>query len=182
MDTFVLAFFTLKILPPSLQAVVNNLYQLTKISGKLPFLDSVLSEIELTVARHQEQVVPDSQALKVIGRSGKMFFDGKHNHLEPHSESECFQLYPEKHQAFNRRRLSKRDESGPRAFLVQALATVLGIQEGSAILDSGESYSLFKSSAAFISLKQTKSSPFPGRWYLHICEWNPDGSGNKSLE
>ncbi|MBW0496441.1 hypothetical protein O181_036156 [Austropuccinia psidii MF-1] len=86
----VLAFFSLKVLPPSLQILANNVYQPTKISGKLLFLDSVLSEIELAVARNQEQVVPDPQALKVIGRRGKIFFDGKHNALAPHSESECF--------------------------------------------------------------------------------------------
>ncbi|MBW0520742.1 hypothetical protein O181_060457 [Austropuccinia psidii MF-1] len=152
----VLAFFTLKILPPSLHIVANNVYQLTKISGKLPFLDSVLSEIELAVARRQEQVVPDPQALKVIGRRAKICFDGKHNPLEPHSESECFQLYQEKRKAFNRRRLAKRDESGPRAFLVQVLANVLGSEENSTILNSGASYSLLKSSVGFISLKQTK--------------------------
>ncbi|MBW0524025.1 hypothetical protein O181_063740 [Austropuccinia psidii MF-1] len=105
----VLAFLTLKILPPSLHIVANNVYQLTKISGKLPFLDSVLSEIELAVARCQEQVVPDPQALKVIGRRAKMLSDGKHNPLAPHSESEYFQLYPEKREAFNRRRLPKSD-------------------------------------------------------------------------
>ncbi|MBW0570132.1 hypothetical protein O181_109847 [Austropuccinia psidii MF-1] len=152
----VLAFFSLKIHPPSLHVVSNNVYHLTKISGKLLFLDSVLSEIELAVARHQEQVVPDPQALKVIGRRGKMCFDGKHNPLAPNFDSECFQLHPEKREAFNRRRLSKRDESGPRAFSVQALATVLGGQEDSAILNSGASYSLFKSSAPFIFFKQAK--------------------------
>ncbi|MBW0484253.1 hypothetical protein O181_023968 [Austropuccinia psidii MF-1] len=152
----VLAFFALKILPPSLHIVANNVYQLTKISGKLPFLDSVLSEIELAVARRQEQVVPDAQALKVIGRKAKMCFNGKHNPLAPHSESECFQLFPEKREAFYRRRLAKKDEPGPRAFSVQALAAVSGSQGDSAILDSGASYSLFKSSARFISFKQAK--------------------------
>ncbi|MBW0479890.1 hypothetical protein O181_019605 [Austropuccinia psidii MF-1] len=88
--TKVLAFFALKILPPSSYIVSNNVYQLTKISRKLLFLDSVLSEIELAVARHQEKVVPDPQALKVIGRRGKMCFDGKHNPLAPNFESECF--------------------------------------------------------------------------------------------
>ncbi|MBW0571173.1 hypothetical protein O181_110888, partial [Austropuccinia psidii MF-1] len=61
-----------------------------------------------------------------------------------------------KREAFYRRRLSKKDEPGPRAFSVQALAAVSGSQEDSAILNSGASYSLFKSSARFISFKQAK--------------------------
>ncbi|MBW0479277.1 hypothetical protein O181_018992 [Austropuccinia psidii MF-1] len=92
----VLAFFTLKILPSSLHIVANNVYQLKKISGKLLFLDSVLSEVELAVARRQEQVVPDPQALKVIGRRGKMCFEGKHNPLAPHFGFRMFSIVSRK--------------------------------------------------------------------------------------
>ncbi|MBW0520376.1 hypothetical protein O181_060091 [Austropuccinia psidii MF-1] len=67
--------------------------------------------------------------------------------MAPHQESECFQLYPEKKEAFFSRLKKKKEEensSEPHAYAIY-----------SAILDRGALFSLFKNAEKFISLRRT---------------------------
>ncbi|MBW0539506.1 hypothetical protein O181_079221 [Austropuccinia psidii MF-1] len=56
----VMAFYSLKLLPSLLQPVANNVYQATKLSGKMPTLEELFSEVELNLS-------DNAQALKVQG-------------------------------------------------------------------------------------------------------------------
>ncbi|MBW0579713.1 hypothetical protein O181_119428 [Austropuccinia psidii MF-1] len=81
------------------------------MSTNMPTLEEVFSQIELAMAQQGENVVKEEPlALRVQGKKARCF-GGKHNPMAPHQELECFQLYPEKKEAFSNR-LKKRKEEG----------------------------------------------------------------------
>ncbi|MBW0554914.1 hypothetical protein O181_094629 [Austropuccinia psidii MF-1] len=63
------AFNLLGTIPSSLAFVKNNLYQELKLSKKVPKIKSVLSEVELSLARGQEVPVLDALALHIGKRA-----------------------------------------------------------------------------------------------------------------
>ncbi|MBW0477299.1 hypothetical protein O181_017014 [Austropuccinia psidii MF-1] len=62
----IMAFYSLKLFPSLLQLVANNVYQATKLSGKIPTLEEVFSEVELTLSR-RVKVLDNAEELKVQG-------------------------------------------------------------------------------------------------------------------
>ncbi|MBW0539747.1 hypothetical protein O181_079462 [Austropuccinia psidii MF-1] len=112
--TKVLAFYVLQSLPSTLQMTANNIYQLTEISGTIPTLGKVLSEIEISLSHKNEQS-------KVI---------------------------------FNALRAQ---ENKNHKWKTQPDCTPHAISS-SAILDSGASYSIFKDSSCFVSVKGIRIS------------------------
>ncbi|MBW0462242.1 hypothetical protein O181_001957 [Austropuccinia psidii MF-1] len=74
--------------------------------------------------------------------------------MAPHQESECFQLYPEKKEAFFSRLKKKKEEeksSEPHAYAIYSAS----IGDNSAILDSGALFLPFKNAEKFIYLRKT---------------------------
>ncbi|MBW0563252.1 hypothetical protein O181_102967 [Austropuccinia psidii MF-1] len=116
----------------------NNIYQSTEISGSIPTLDKVLSEIEISLSWKNEQS------------------KGKHNPTAPHSEEHCFELHPEKLEAFRARKIGreKAKDSSPKIFATYSASAI----SSSTILDSGASYSMFKDSSHFVLVKGTQIS------------------------
>ncbi|MBW0534560.1 hypothetical protein O181_074275 [Austropuccinia psidii MF-1] len=134
--------------------VAINVYQSTKMTGNMPTLEEVFSQIELAMVQQGESVVKeDPLALRVQGRKARCF-GGKHNPMAPHQELECFQLYPEKKEAFFRilkKRKEEETSSEPHAYAIYSAS----IGDNSAIIDSGASFFLFRNAEKFISLRKT---------------------------
>ncbi|MBW0481186.1 hypothetical protein O181_020901 [Austropuccinia psidii MF-1] len=98
-----LAFYYLRNLPTSLSFVKNNIYQVIKISKRVPTIESLLSDIELALARNQELSIPNGQAL-CIGERRVKCKNEKHSPEAPHLEDQCFQLHPHLLKEFRERR------------------------------------------------------------------------------
>ncbi|MBW0464267.1 hypothetical protein O181_003982 [Austropuccinia psidii MF-1] len=133
--------------------VANNMYQSPKMSGNMPTLEEIFSQIELAMARQGESVIKEETlALRVQGKKARCF-GGKHNPMEPHQELECFHLSPEEKEVFfNRLKKRKEEEksSEPHAYAIYSASIV----DKSTILYSGASFSLFKNAEKFISLRK----------------------------
>ncbi|MBW0502450.1 hypothetical protein O181_042165 [Austropuccinia psidii MF-1] len=121
--TKVLGLYVLQSRPPTLQMTANNIYQSTEKSGSIPTLDKVLSKIEISLSQRNEQS----------------------------NEEDCFELNPEKLEAFRARKIGreKAKDSSQKIFTTYS---------DSAILYSGASYSMFKDSSCFLSFKGTQIS------------------------
>ncbi|MBW0583654.1 hypothetical protein O181_123369, partial [Austropuccinia psidii MF-1] len=163
-----LAFYYLRNLPNSLSFVKNNIYQEIKISKRVPTLESLLSDIELALARNQELSIPNGQAL-CIGERRVKCKNGKHSPEAPHSEDQCFQLHAHLLKEFRERRnrskvtvnttesTGQKPISSPRVFCIGAGSKRKSfIKEERAILDSGASHLLFKDSEIFVSFTKTR--------------------------
>ncbi|MBW0577662.1 hypothetical protein O181_117377 [Austropuccinia psidii MF-1] len=124
------------------------------MSGNMPTLEEVFSQIELAMVGHGESVVKEEPlALKMQGKKARCF-GVKHNLMAPHQESECFQLYPEKKEGFCRRLKKRKEEeklSERHAYAIYSASK----GDNSAILDSGALFSLFKNAEKSISLRKT---------------------------
>ncbi|MBW0497132.1 hypothetical protein O181_036847 [Austropuccinia psidii MF-1] len=107
--TKVLAFYVLQSLPSTLQMTANNIYQSTEISGSIPTLDKVLSEIEISLSWKNEQSKVSFNALRAQeNKSWKWKCQNrKHDPTAPHSEEDCFELHPEKLEAFRARKIGR---------------------------------------------------------------------------
>ncbi|MBW0481577.1 hypothetical protein O181_021292 [Austropuccinia psidii MF-1] len=150
----IMAFYSLKLLLSSLKPMENDIYQATKLSGKMPTLEEVFSEVELTLSRGVEGS-DNAQVLKVHGRNPRCF-GGKHNPLAPHAESECFQLHPEKRDSYHSRMKHKDDKKDSQSNAPQVFAAFSKcLEEGHTVLDSGASFSLFKMSRRFVTYHPT---------------------------
>ncbi|MBW0478818.1 hypothetical protein O181_018533 [Austropuccinia psidii MF-1] len=101
----VLAFYVLCMLPKPCRHVSTSVFHAIKVTTKIPTVEEVFREVELNIVRCVDNEDESNLALKVSAKSKKQLCSkGKHNPLAPHSEQECFQLYPEKHDAYHRRR------------------------------------------------------------------------------
>ncbi|MBW0494904.1 hypothetical protein O181_034619 [Austropuccinia psidii MF-1] len=163
-----LAFYYLRNLPNSLSFVKNNIYQEIKISKCVPTLESLLSDIELALARNQELSIPNGQA-PCIGERRVKCKNGKHSPEAPHSEDQCFQLHPHVLKEFRERRncskvtfnatesTGQKPISSPRDFCISTGSKIISfIKEERAILDSGASHLLLKGSERFVSFTKTR--------------------------
>ncbi|MBW0545534.1 hypothetical protein O181_085249 [Austropuccinia psidii MF-1] len=112
----------------------NHIYQSTEISGIIPTLDKVLSEIEISLSQKNEQSKVSFNSLRVQENKNQKWKcqNGKHDPTAPHSEEDCFKLHPEKLEAFRARKVGreKAKDSSPKIFASYS---------ASAILDSGAS-------------------------------------------
>ncbi|MBW0461330.1 hypothetical protein O181_001045 [Austropuccinia psidii MF-1] len=166
-----LAFYYLRNLPTSLSFVKNNIYQEIKISKHVPTLESLLSDIELALARNQELSIPDGQALCVGERRVKCK-NGKRSPEASHSQVQCLQLQPHLLKKFRERRnqfkhskvnssatesTGLKPMSSPRVYCISTESKRISfIKEEHAIIDSGASHSLFKDSERFVSFTKTR--------------------------
>ncbi|MBW0582252.1 hypothetical protein O181_121967, partial [Austropuccinia psidii MF-1] len=153
--TKVLAFYVLQSLPASYQIISNNIYQSTEISGIVPSLDKVLSEIEISFSRRLDSA-QNLSALEAQGshKSRPKCNNGRNNPLATHSEDECFEIHPEKLEAFRARKAAREQGKlgSPQIFSALQVKT----SPETAILDSGASYSLFRDNSRFISTSVTR--------------------------
>ncbi|MBW0464477.1 hypothetical protein O181_004192 [Austropuccinia psidii MF-1] len=169
--TCMCAFNLLRTMPSSLAFVKNNLYQELKLSKKVPTIESVLSEVKLSLARDQEVPVPDALVLH-IGKHVRCK-NGKHSPNASHSADKCFQLHPhllkefqeckncEKIKKENKEEENDIDNTGhhPRVYCIQdSSGKVNIIREDHAILYSGAFHSLFKDSERFFSFTKTRAA------------------------
>ncbi|MBW0524747.1 hypothetical protein O181_064462 [Austropuccinia psidii MF-1] len=166
-----LAFYYLRNLPTTLSFIKNNIYQEIKILKHVPTLESLLSDIELALARNQELSMSNGQAL-CIGERRVKCKNGKHSPEASHSEYQFFQLYPHLLKELRERRnQDKRSKvnssatestgskpiSSPRVYCISTESkTIAFIKEERSILDSGASHSLFKDSERFVSFTKTR--------------------------
>ncbi|MBW0497529.1 hypothetical protein O181_037244 [Austropuccinia psidii MF-1] len=124
------------------------------MSGNMPTLEEVFSQIELAMVGQGESVVKEEPlALKMQGKKARCF-GGKHNPMAPHQESERFQLYPKKKEAFFRILKKKKEEEKSSETHAYAIYSA-SIGDNSAVLDSGALFLLFKNAEKFISLRKT---------------------------
>ncbi|MBW0566653.1 hypothetical protein O181_106368 [Austropuccinia psidii MF-1] len=136
----------------------NNIYQSTEISGSIPTLDKVLSEIEISLSRKNEQSKVSFNSLRAQENKNRKWKcrNGKHDLTAPHSEDDCFELHPEKLEAFRARKVGreKAKDSSPKIFVSYSASAI----SSSTILDSGASYSMFKDSSRFVLVRGTQIS------------------------
>ncbi|MBW0526256.1 hypothetical protein O181_065971 [Austropuccinia psidii MF-1] len=73
------------------------------VSTKIPTVEEVFKEVELDILRRTNTNEELSVALKATKKPKRHLCQkGKHNPLAPHSESGCFQLFPEKRDAYHK--------------------------------------------------------------------------------
>ncbi|MBW0482594.1 hypothetical protein O181_022309 [Austropuccinia psidii MF-1] len=151
----VLAFYVLQSLPASYQIISNSIYQSTEMSGIVPSLDKVLSEIKISFSRRLDSA-QNLSALKPQGshKSRPNCKNGRHNPLAPHSEDECFETHPEKLEEFRAQKGAREQGKGGSPQIFSALQAKASRE--TAILDNGASYSLFKDKSRFISTSVTR--------------------------
>ncbi|MBW0468234.1 hypothetical protein O181_007949 [Austropuccinia psidii MF-1] len=99
-----LAFYVLHMLPEPGRHVYTAVFHAIKVLTKIPTVDEVFREVELDIVCRVDNEDESNLALKVSEKPKRQLCSkGKHNPLAPHSEQECFQLYPEKRDAYHRR-------------------------------------------------------------------------------
>ncbi|MBW0501424.1 hypothetical protein O181_041139, partial [Austropuccinia psidii MF-1] len=100
----VLAFYVLRILPKPCRHVSTAVFHAIKVSTKIPTVEEVFREVELHIVCCVDNGDESNLALKVSAKPKRQLCSkGKHNPLAPRLEQECFQLYPEKCDAYHRR-------------------------------------------------------------------------------
>ncbi|MBW0536836.1 hypothetical protein O181_076551 [Austropuccinia psidii MF-1] len=77
---------------------------------------------------------------------------GKHNPLAPHSESNCFQLFPEKHDAYHKHQFNNEVTSA------LAVCNHVSLLLNSPVLESGFSNSMAPDESLFLNTKSTTKS------------------------
>ncbi|MBW0571599.1 hypothetical protein O181_111314 [Austropuccinia psidii MF-1] len=101
----VLAFYVLQMLPEPCCHISTAVFHSIKVSTKIPTVEEVFKEVELDIVCHVDTEEELNLALKVSTKSKQQLFSkGKHNPLAPHPEQEFFQLFPEKRDAYHKRR------------------------------------------------------------------------------
>ncbi|MBW0527946.1 hypothetical protein O181_067661 [Austropuccinia psidii MF-1] len=143
----VLAFYVLRMLPEPCRHVFTAVFHSIKVLTKIPTVEEVFKEVELDIVRRIDNDDESNLALKVSAKPKRQLCSrGKHNPLAPHLESECFQLYPEKHDAYHKRR--NHHEVG-------TALSVCNLVSSLPILDSGTSNTITPFKQLFL---QTRAS------------------------
>ncbi|MBW0580093.1 hypothetical protein O181_119808 [Austropuccinia psidii MF-1] len=94
-------------LPESCRHVSTAVFHSIKVSTKIPTVEEVFKEVELDMLQRTNTNEELSMALKATKKPKRHLCQkGKHNPLAPHSESCCFQLFPEKCDAYHKRRIN----------------------------------------------------------------------------
>ncbi|MBW0538526.1 hypothetical protein O181_078241 [Austropuccinia psidii MF-1] len=98
-----LAFYVLIMFPETCRHVSTVVFHSIKVSTKIPTVEEVFKEVELDIIQRSGSEDDNNVALKVGAKEKKeLCHKGKHNPLSNHSESECFQLHPEKREAYHK--------------------------------------------------------------------------------
>ncbi|MBW0535983.1 hypothetical protein O181_075698 [Austropuccinia psidii MF-1] len=145
----VLLFYVLWLLPETCIHVSTAIFHLIKVSAEIPTVEELFKEIELDILRRTGTEDQVSLALQLRPKTKKeLCHKGKHNLLSNHSESECFQLFPEKIEAYHQRRNDKGQK-----MVSSALAVCHNVNiSKNPVLDSGCSNTITPTSDLFSNL------------------------------
>ncbi|MBW0461309.1 hypothetical protein O181_001024 [Austropuccinia psidii MF-1] len=107
----VLAFYVLRLLWETCRHVSTAVFHSIKVFAKIPTVEELFKEVELDILRQSGTEDQASLALQLRLKPKKeLCHKGKHNPLSNHSESKCFQLFPEKREAYHQRRNDKNQQ------------------------------------------------------------------------
>ncbi|MBW0478346.1 hypothetical protein O181_018061 [Austropuccinia psidii MF-1] len=104
----VLAFYVLWLPPETCRHVSTAVFHSIEVSAKIPIVEELFKEVELDKLRRSGIKDHASLALQLCSKPKKeLCHKGKHNPLSNYLESKCFQLFPEKREAYHQRRNDK---------------------------------------------------------------------------
>ncbi|MBW0516785.1 hypothetical protein O181_056500 [Austropuccinia psidii MF-1] len=150
----VLAFYVLRLLPETCRHVSTAVFHSIKVSAKIPTVEELFKEIKLDILRQSGTDEQTSLALQLRFKpKKKLCHKGKHNPLANHSESNCFQLFPEKREAYHRRRNNK---SQPVVGSALAVCNNVNSVSNKPVLDSGCSNTIAPTSDLFSNISPSK--------------------------
>ncbi|MBW0465833.1 hypothetical protein O181_005548 [Austropuccinia psidii MF-1] len=152
----VLAFYVLRMLPETCRHVSTAVFHSIKVSTKIPTVEEVFKEVKLDIIQRSSSEEDDNVTLKVGTKTNKeLCHKGKHNPLSNHSESECFQLHPEKHEAYHKRR---KNHLTPQMGVALAACNSSGHLSDQPILDSGCSNTISLTNRGFLNTTPSKET------------------------
>ncbi|MBW0566756.1 hypothetical protein O181_106471 [Austropuccinia psidii MF-1] len=135
-------------LPEPCRHVSTAVFHSIKVSTKIPTVEEVFREVELDIVCRVYTEEESNLALKVSTKPKQQLCSkGKHNPLAPHLEWECFQLFPEKRDAYHKRHNNHE--------IVMALG-VCNLSLGLPILDSGTSNTITPFKQLFVKTWASK--------------------------
>ncbi|MBW0461123.1 hypothetical protein O181_000838 [Austropuccinia psidii MF-1] len=127
-----------------------------QVSTKIPTVEEVFEEVKLDIIQRSSSEEDDNVALKFGTKTKKeLCHKGKHNPLLNHSESECFQLHPEKHEAYHKRR---NNHLTPGMGVSLAACNSSGHLSNQPILDSGCSNTIAPTNRGFLNTTRSKET------------------------
>ncbi|MBW0554559.1 hypothetical protein O181_094274 [Austropuccinia psidii MF-1] len=146
----VIAFYVLRLLPETCRHVSTAVFHSIKVSAKIPTVEELFKEVKLDIIRQSGTEDQTSLALQLQSKPKKeLFHKGKHNPLYNHSESDCFQLFPEKREAYHHRRNDKnQQETSPSMAVCNNINNILN----KPVLDSGCSNTIAPTSDLFSNI------------------------------
>ncbi|MBW0527185.1 hypothetical protein O181_066900 [Austropuccinia psidii MF-1] len=90
---------------------LSPIFHSIKVSSKIPTVEELFEEVKLDICRQSVTKDHTSLDLQLHSKPKKeLCHKGKHNTLSNHLERECFQLFPEKREAYHQRRNEKRQK------------------------------------------------------------------------
>ncbi|MBW0481431.1 hypothetical protein O181_021146 [Austropuccinia psidii MF-1] len=131
----VLAFYVLLLLPETCRHVSTAVFHSIKVSAKIPTVEELFKKVKLDILRKYRTEDQTSLALQLCSKPKKeLCHKGNHNPLSNNSKSDCFQLFPEKREAYHCRRTDKNgQETTPSLAVFNNINNVLN----KPVLDSG---------------------------------------------
>ncbi|MBW0540382.1 hypothetical protein O181_080097 [Austropuccinia psidii MF-1] len=145
----VLAFYVLRLLPETCRHVSTAVFHSIKVSAKIPTVEELFKEVKLDILRRSGTDDQTSLALQPRSKPKKeLCHKGKHNPLSNHSKSDCFQLFPEKREAYHRRRNDKTQQTSPGLAFCNNINNILN----KPVLDSGCSNTIAPTSDLFSNI------------------------------
>ncbi|MBW0557404.1 hypothetical protein O181_097119 [Austropuccinia psidii MF-1] len=154
----VLAFFVLRLLPETCRQVSTAVFHSIKVSAKLPTVEESFKEIQLNILRRSGIDEQTSLALQLRSKPKKeLCHKGKHNPLANHSESNCFQLFPEKRETYHHR---SNDKSQPVVGSALGVCNNVTSVLNKPVLDSGCSNTIAPTSDLFSNISPSKEILF----------------------
>ncbi|MBW0520994.1 hypothetical protein O181_060709 [Austropuccinia psidii MF-1] len=107
----VLAFYVLQPLPKTCRHVSTVVFHPIKVSAEMPTVEELFKEVKLEVLWQSGTKDQTSLALQLCFTPRKeLCHKREQNPLSNHSESECFQLFPDKRKSYHCRRNAKKQK------------------------------------------------------------------------
>ncbi|MBW0539383.1 hypothetical protein O181_079098 [Austropuccinia psidii MF-1] len=146
----VLAFYVLQLLLKTCRHVSTAVFHSIKVSAKIPTVEELFKEVKIDILRKSGTEDQTSLALQLHSKPKKeLCHKGKHNPLSNHSKSDCFQLFPEKREAYHCRRNDKdQQETSPALEFCNNINNFLN----KPVLDSGCSNTIAPTSNLFSNI------------------------------
>ncbi|MBW0543090.1 hypothetical protein O181_082805 [Austropuccinia psidii MF-1] len=120
------------------------------VSTKIPTVEEVFKEVELDMLQRTNTDKELRMALKATTKPKRQLCQkGKHNPLAPHSEYDCFQLFPEKRDTYHKQRINHETSSA------LAVCNQVALLSNSPVLESGCSNSVAPDESLFFKTKST---------------------------